>query len=137
MNPPDAINQAKNSVLARALRMHAACALLLVTGCAWFGAHLALGIAIGAALGAANLAVVAWAAARLVGPHGPSRLLAQVLLALKLVLTCTLVAAVLVWLRPSPAGLALGWTSALVAIALAAVPARAAAAGPGAALSAG
>ncbi len=136
MNPPAAINQTRKTLLARALRAHAATTLLLLTALAWLGTQLLGGIVVGAALGAANLAVVSWAAARLVGPHRPTRVLAQVLLAGKLVLTCTVIAAVLIWLRPSPTGLVLGWTSALVALGLAVVPARGAAGGPGAVLAA-
>ncbi|MBM4343122.1 MAG: ATP synthase subunit I [Deltaproteobacteria bacterium] len=136
MNSPNAITETKTLLLGRALRIHGACTALVAVVCAWSGAHLLTGLALGAALGAANLWVVAWAAARLVGRQRPGRVVAQGLLAIKLGATCAIVAAVLVWLQPSAAGVVLGWTSALVALGLAAMPAHDSAGGSGAALSA-
>ena len=156
MNSPAAINDHVRATLARALRFHAALSALVAAGCVAWSAGFAGaigtgspglvggpagpllgGLAVGAGLGAANLAVLAWAARRLVGTNPPSRALAQVLLSLKLMLTCTVIAAVLFWLQPAPVGLVLGWTTALLALGLAVVPRPAVPGAPPAAWLAG
>ncbi|MSQ83478.1 MAG: hypothetical protein EXR77_11425 [Myxococcales bacterium] len=118
MNLPDAINYEAKPLLSRAVRVHMAITAGLLAVCAtWPAAHgLLFGIAIGAAIGGVNLAAIWWAANRLVSANRPVQSVAQVLLALKLVLTCLMVALALLILQPSPIGLTLGWTSSLVAL---------------------